>query len=216
MTLVAFDFDETLTQSDLSILLGREYDVASEMRGLLEQGLRDEIDFETSLRERVSLLEGMPERRVETAFDRCQLRDGAAELIADLRRSDVSVAIVTGSFDRGVETALDRAGVAVDHLVANRLVTENGALTGDVEGPLLDDRKDQPLGELAVAEGDNLDRTIAVGGGATDLPMLRAAGTAVGFDPVPVVEQHCDVVVPSMRKLRLYFEQHDIVDADGT
>jgi len=99
MTLVAFDF-ETLSQSDLSVLLGQEADVESEIRGLLEQGLRDEIDFATSLRQRVSLLEGMPADQVETAFERCQLRDAAAELIADLRRSDVSVAIITGSFER--------------------------------------------------------------------------------------------------------------------
>ncbi|MFD1562638.1 HAD family hydrolase [Haloarchaeobius amylolyticus] len=216
MTLVAFDFDDTLSQSDLSILLGREYDVASEMRGLLEQGLRDETDFETSLRERVSLLEGMPERRIESAFDRCRLRDGAAELIVDLRRSDVVVAIVTGGFERGVETTLDRAGVAVDHLVANRLVLENGALTGDVEGPVLDDAKDQPLGELAVTSGDSLDRTIAVGGGVTDLPMLRAAGTAIGFEPEPVVEQYCDHVVTSMQELHLHFDQHDVIDVDGS
>jgi len=146
MTLVAFDF-ETLSQSDLSVLLGQEADVESEIRGLLEQGLRDEIDFATSLRQRVSLLEGMPADQVETAFERCQLRDGAAELIADLRRSDVSVAIITGSFERGVETALERADIAVDHLVANRLVLENGALTGEVDGPLLEDEKDRPLGE---------------------------------------------------------------------
>jgi len=143
MTLVAFDF-ETLSQSDLSVLLGQEADVESEIRGLLEQGLRDEIDFATSLRQRVSLLEGMPADQVETAFERCQLRDGAAELIADLRRSDVSVAIITGSFERGVETALERADIAVDHLVANRLVLENGALTGEVDGPLLEDEKDRP------------------------------------------------------------------------
>jgi|AntDeeMinimDraft_6_1070357.scaffolds.fasta_scaffold00371_15 phosphoserine phosphatase len=214
MTLVAFDF-ETLSQSDLSVLLGQEADVESEIRGLLEQGLRDEIDFATSLRQRVSLLEGMPADQVETAFERCQLRDGAAELIADLRRSDVSVAIITGSFERGVETALERADIAVDHLVANRLVLENGALTGEVDGPLLEDEKDRPLGELAVAEDVDLDRTIAVGSGSTDLPMLRAAGTAVGFEPEPVVEQYSDEVVTSIRKLRLYFEQHDVIDADG-
>ena len=32
MTFVAFDFDGTITDSDLSILLGREYDAASEIR----------------------------------------------------------------------------------------------------------------------------------------------------------------------------------------
>ena len=71
---------------------------------------------------------------------------------------------------------------------------------------------DGPLGELAVADGVDLEQTIAVGNGATDLSMLRAAGTAVGFNPEPVVEQYCDVAVTSVRKLHLYFEQHGIID----
>lgn len=216
MTLVAFDFDETLSRSDLSVLLGREYDVSGEVRGLVEQGERGDVDFGTTLRHRVSLLEGMPEQRVRDAFERCTLREGAPELLADLRRSGVHVAVVTGSFERGVETALERAGVRTDHLVANRLVVENGALTGEVEGPLVDDGKDRALAELAAAEGVDVGRAIAVGNGATDLPMLRLAGTAVGFEPEPIVEQHCDVVVTSIRKLRLYFEQHDILDGAGT
>lgn len=88
-------------------------------------------------------------------------------------------------------------------------------MTGDVEGPLLDREKDHALGELTIAEGVDLGQTVAVGNGATDLPMLQVAGTAVGFDPEPLVEDHCDVVVTSIRKLRLYFEQHDVIDASG-
>lgn len=216
MSLVVFDFDDTLSQSDLSVLLGREYDVAGEMRGLVEQGLRGEVDVETTLRHRVSLLEGMPASRVHAGFERCRMREGAAELLTDLRRSGVRVAIVTGSFERGVETALDRAGVAVDHIVANRLVLENGALTGEIDGPLLEDRKDAALAELAAVEGIDVERVIAVGNGATDLPMLQLAGTAVGFTPEPIVEDHCDIVVTSMRKLRLYFEQHRIIDSNDS
>lgn len=212
MTLVVFDFDGTLTQSDLTILLGREYDVAGEIGGLAEQGLRGEEPFAQTLRQRISLLDGMPEARVDAAFGRCKFRGGAADMIAELRRSDVSVGIATGSFERGVEMALERAGVTVDHLVANRLVFKNGALTGAVEGPLLDDEKDRALEEIAVAEDVAVDQTIAVGNGATDIPMLQLAGTAIGFKPEPVVETHCDAVVTSIRKLRLYFEQHGIVE----
>lgn len=212
MTLVVFDFDGTLTQSDLTLLLGREYDVAGEIRGLTEQGLRGDVDFARTLRHRVSLLEGMPEKRVTAAFERCKLRNSAADMIAALRQSDVSVAIATGSFERGVETALERERVSVDHVVANRLVFDNGALTGEVEGPLLDDEKDRALEELAAREGVSVAQTIAVGNGATDLPMLQQAGTAIGFTPEPVLREYCDAVVTSIRKLRLYFEQHDIIE----
>lgn len=214
MTLIAFDFDGTLTQSDLTVLLGREYDVAGEIRGLAEQGLRGEVEFATTVRQRVALLEGMPEGRVDAAFQRCKLRRGAADMLTDLRRSDNTVAIITGSFVGGVEAALDRAGVAVDHVIANRLVLKNGALTGDVEGPLLDSAKNESLEELAVAEGVDLGQTVAVGNGATDLPMLQIAGTAIGFTPEPVVSEACDVVVTSIRKLKLYFAQHGLVTTD--
>lgn len=214
MTLVALDFDGTLTQSNLSVLLGREYGVGGEVRGLVEQGLLGEVPFGQTLRQRVSLLEGMPEEQVDAAFERCTLRPGAADLIAELSRSDVSVAIISRSFERGIESALERADVTVDHVIANRLVFENEAVTGDVEGPLVDGQKDQAIEELAVSEGVDVGRTIAVGNGATDLPMLKMAGTAIGFEPEPVVEGYCDVVVTSIRELRLYFEQHAIIDVE--
>jgi phosphoserine phosphatase len=44
--------------------------------------------------------------------------------------------------------------------------------------------------------------TVAVGDGANDLPMLEVAGLAIGYEPKPAVEPHCDVVVDSMRELR--------------
>lgn len=216
MTLVVFDFDGTLCRTDLAVLLGREYDVATEIEGLGEQGRRGDADFASTLRQRASLLEGMPEERVEAAFARCKLRDGAADLVADLRQSGVTVAVVTGSFEQGVETALERAGVAADHVVANRLVVENGAVTGAVEGPLLDAQKDRALEELAATTGNALQQTVVVGDGSTDLPMLRIAGTAIGLNPEPLVAEYCDVDVTSLHKLRLYLEQHGILDASAT
>ena len=215
MALVVFGFDGTLTGSDLTVLLGREYDVAVEIRGLAEQGLRGEAEFARTLRQRVELLEGMPEARVEAAFERCKLRQSAGDLLGALRRSGNQVAIVTGTFESGVGQALDRAGVTVDHLVANQLVIGNGAVTGAVEGPLLDAGKDRALKELALTEGVDLGQTIAVGNDRTDIPMLRVAGSAIGFNPAPAVEDACDTVVTSIRKLRLYFEQHECIDTDA-
>lgn len=214
MALVAFDFDGTLSQSDMTVLLGEEAGVGDEVSGLLEQGRRGDLTVEDSLRQRVALLEGLQERQVETALGRLSLRPGAADLIGDLRRSGHHVAILTRSFERGVERALADAGVVADDVVANRLVVDNDALTGDLEGPLLEETKAGPLGEIATREGIDPGQAIAVGNSRMDLPMLQVAGTAVGFDPDAVVERQCDVVVTSMRRLRLYLEQHGIVDPD--
>lgn len=215
MVLVALDFDATLSETDPTVRLGREYGVGTEIRGLAEQGRTGEVALGPSLEQRVSLLEGMPEPAVDDALERVGLRDGAGELIADLRRSGVTVAVLTASPERAVAAALEGAGVAVDHLVANRLVVADGALTGEIEGPLLEDRKGEVLGELAVEEGVDPSLVVAVGDGAIDLGMLQVAGTAVGFDPVPLVADHCDVVVTSIHRLRLYLEQHDVLRPDA-
>lgn len=214
MALVAFDFGGTLSASDPSVLLGKEYDVGSEMQGVVEQGRSGQDSFETSLRQQARLLAGMQESQLTEAYSNSTLRDGMADLIGDLRRSDVPVAVITESFERGVEMALETAGVTVDHLIANQLVVENGAVTGEIEGPLVADDKGGVLERIAIEEGIKLGRTIAVGDGATDLPMLGPAGTAIGFDPQEAVAQNCDLGVRSVGELRQYFEQHGIVDIE--
>lgn len=213
MVLVVFDFDGTLSREDSMLVLGREYDVVGEVRGLIERERGEEQDVGDLVQRRARLFEGMPERRLERAFDRLRIRDDAAELIADLRRSGVAVGIVTTSFERGVEHALEAADVTVDHLVAPRLELANGAVAGLVEGPLIDGSKGEALQEMAARANIPLDDTIAIGNSVVDRSMLLAAGTSIGFRPAPVIEQQCDYVVTDLKKLRLYFEQHGIIES---
>jgi len=210
--LVAFDFDGTLSASEMTVLLAEEAGVAEEVALVTERAMNDEIDYPTSLRERAALLEGLPADAVDRAFERVELRPGAGDLLTDLRAGDHRVAILTGGFDRGVNAALDRAGTGVHELVANRLpTTVAGALDGSVEGPLVEGTKDDALAELATREGVPLTETVAVGDGANDLPMLEVAGAAVGYDPMPAVEPTCDAVVRSMEELRTLFGERGLL-----
>ncbi|WP_425607250.1 phosphoserine phosphatase SerB [Natronobeatus ordinarius] len=213
MTVVAFDFDGTLSDSEMTVLLGDRIDVADEMAAITERAMNDEIGYAESLRERAALLEGLPEDDAQAAYDRVELREGAADLIEALSAAGVTTAILTGGFERGVETALSAEGVAVDHVVANRLPIERGELTGDVEGPLIEGTKDDALEALADDVGVDLEETIAVGDGANDLPMLEVAGLAVGFDPKPAVEPSCAVVVTSMGELHDVLVEEDVLEA---
>lgn len=211
MTLVAFDFDGTLSDSEMTVLLGGEFGVADEIAGITERAMNDELSYAESLYERAALLEGMSEEQVEAALSRVTLRDGAAELVRALREAGVFVAILTGGFERGVEIALEKEGVAVDEIIANRLLVRDGALTGDVEGPLIEGTKDHALATLAEREGVVMAETIAVGDGANDLPMLQVAGTAIGFVPKPAVRPHCEVVVATMDRLQRVFEADGVL-----
>ncbi|GAB3678015.1 phosphoserine phosphatase SerB [Halopiger thermotolerans] len=204
MTVVAFDFDGTLSDSEMTVLLGQRCGVAEDMAEITERAMNDEIGYAESLRERAALLEGLAAEEAEAAFDEVVLREGAADLIAELNEAGVTTAILTGGFERGVAAALEREGVTVDHIVSNRLPMNDGEteLTGAVEGPLIEGTKDDALEDLAADVGVDLDDTVAVGDGANDLPMLKVAGLAIGFDPKPAVEPHCDVVVTSMADAR--------------
>jgi phosphoserine phosphatase len=199
--LIAFDFDGTLSDSEMTVLLGEEAGVADEIDDITERAMNDELSYAESLYARAELLDGLPEAKVEAAFDRVQLRPGAADVIAALQEAGHHVAILTGGFDHGVAKALEDEGVSVDTIVANRLPMRNGKLTGDAEGPLIEGTKDDALDDLAEEVGVEIADTVAIGDGANDLPMLEVAGLAIGYEPKPAVEPHCDVVVESMTDL---------------
>ncbi|ACV46952.1 MULTISPECIES: phosphoserine phosphatase SerB [Halomicrobium] len=209
--LVAFDFDGTLSDSEMTVLLGNQNDTAEDMAEITERAMNDEIEYAESLYQRCALLEGMDDETAQAAFDRVELRPGAADVIEALREAGVYVCILTGGFERGVEAALEAEGVEVDAIVANRLPVADGKLTGAVEGPLIEGTKDDALDIVTTVVGEDRDDTIAVGDGANDLPMLEVAGLAVGFDPKPAVAPSCDTIVETMAELSELLEGESVL-----
>ncbi|ERH12381.1 MAG: phosphoserine phosphatase [halophilic archaeon J07HB67] len=196
MSLIAFDFDGTLSDSEMTVLLGERAGVADQMARITERAMNDEIGYAESLRKRAGLLAGLPPTETRAAFEEVRLRPGMGELL-DRLATDHHVAILTGGFERGVAAALEAADTDVDTVVANRLPTDDDErLTGDVDGPLVEGTKDDALAGLVADTG--ADETVAVGDGANDLPMLDHAGLAVGYDPKPAVAPACDTTVETV------------------
>ena len=61
--------------------------------------MQGEIDFETSIKDRVQLLEGTSFEDIEKLADELPLMSGAEETNNALKENDVDVAIISGSFD---------------------------------------------------------------------------------------------------------------------
>jgi len=209
--LVAFDFDGTLSDSEMTVLLGTQNGTAEDMAEITERAMNDEIEYAESLRQRCGLLEDLPDEDAQAAFDAVKLRPGAADVIAALREAGHYVAILTGGFERGVEATLETEDVEVDAIVANRLPVGDSHLTGEVEGPLISGTKDDAMEVATAITGEDREGTIAVGDGANDLPMLEVAGLAIGFEPKPAVEPACDVTVSTMDELHGLLDERDLL-----
>jgi phosphoserine phosphatase len=211
MPLVAFDFDGTLSVSEMTVELGERHGVADQMEAITQQAMNDEIAYAESLRKRAALLEGLSEEAAQAAYDEVRLRPGTADVLDGLTAAGIPTAILTGGFRPGVEAALDAAETGVDTIISNDLTVEDGQLTGAVVGPLIEGTKDDALSDLAGEWDVALEDCIAVGDGANDLPMLEVAGLAIGFEPKPNVEPACDVVVEDMAELRTVLENEGVL-----
>jgi phosphoserine phosphatase len=215
MSLIAFDFDGTLSDSEMTVLLAERAGVADEVADITERAMNDELSYAESLYQRAELLGGLDEDAVAAAFDEVTLRPGAGELIERLQADGHHVAVLTGGFERGVERALAKEGVAAATIVANRLPMAGGKLTGDAEGPLIEGTKDDALADLAADLDVPMTETVAIGDGANDLPMLEVAGLAVGFAPKDAVRPVCDEVVKSMFRLGKVLEGRNVLSPDA-
>jgi phosphoserine phosphatase len=198
--LIAFDMDSTLisieTLDEMADLMGKKAEVAA----LTEAAMRGEIaDYKQSLRERVALLAGMPEAALDEVYEqRLRINPGAETLIAACKKAGLACLLVTGGFTCFTDRLRVRLGL--DDVRANVLEVRDGVLTGRLLpqdwGDICDgDEKRRKLLEACAALGVGPERAIAVGDGANDLPMMRAAGLSVGYRAKPAVRQEVDVAI---------------------
>lgn len=189
--LFAFDMDSTLIQGEVIDELAKLAGVADQVVRITESAMRGEIDFRQSFRRRVALLKGLPESRVHELIGRIPLAEGAERLISTLKTLGYKTAILSGGFTFFARHLQQR--FAIDYVHANELEFANGAVTGQVTGPVVDGaRKAALLKEIAEQEKISLEQVVAVGDGANDLPMLNLAGMGIAFRAKPLVRQSAE------------------------
>jgi phosphoserine phosphatase len=99
------------------------------------------------------------------------------------------ICIISGGFDFFGEYLQNKLGL--DYVFANVLELENGKITGNINGDIIDGpRKAEILKTIATVENISLQQTIAVGDGANDLPMISIAGLGIAFHAKPIVKKN--------------------------
>ena len=178
--LCVMDVDGTLILEEVIDLLGKEAGREEEISQITSRAMQGELDFESSLRKRVSLLEGLPVSVFDKVFNTIHLTSNAQEFISILQNNGILVGLVSGGFTPIVERLAKSLDIA--YFSANQLEVKDGLLTGKLVGQIISpevkkDTLEQWRKELELPK----ERTIAIGDGANDLLMLKTAGHGIAF-----------------------------------
>lgn len=200
--LVQLDVDSTFIQQEAIELLAVKAGVLDQVSAITESAMRGELDFEQSLRTRVSLLKGLPESAITAVQNEITLTDGARDLVNTLHAKGHCVALVSGGFINIIAPMIE--SLSIKHYKANTLEIVGGFLTGELVGPIIDRAaKGAALLEFAKACGVEIENTVAIGDGANDLDMMTLAGLSIAFNAKPIVVHAADFAIkePSLRSV---------------
>ena len=198
--LIAFDMDSTLINiecvDEIADAAGRKAEVAA----ITEAAMRGEIaDYKDSLRRRVALLKGVPVTALHKVYEqRLRLNPGAQDLVQACQRAGLKTLLVSGGFTFFTDRIRDL--LKIDFARSNVLGVRDGLLTGSLV--------DQAWGDICEGEekrrmllatcaqlGIQPSQAIAMGDGANDLPMMRAAGLSVAYHAKPAVRAQAMVAI---------------------
>lgn len=192
--LVVFDVDSTLIEDEVIELLADVAGKRAEVAAVTERAMAGELDFAESLIERVKALAGLPVSVFEEVLQRITVTQGAVQLIDAVHSAGGRVGAVSGGFSQVLTPLAER--LSLDFARANDLEVINGFLTGRVAGKIIDrTEKKNALIEWAHLAGFDIAQTIAVGDGANDLEMMKAAGLSIAFNAKQIVRENADLVI---------------------
>ncbi len=185
--LLVADMDSTMIQCECIDELADYAGLKPQIAAITEAAMRGELDFEAALDARVALLAGLDAAVIDRCLaERVRLMPGARTLVRTMRARGARCVLVSGGFTRFAEPVAREIGF--DRAIANELLIADDRLTGEVAKPIVGaETKLATLRAEAVALGIDAAATLAVGDGANDLPMIRAAGLGVAFRAKPVV-----------------------------
>lgn len=185
--LLIADMDSTMIGVECIDELADFAGVKPEVEAITERAMRGELDFEAALDARVALLKGLPETVLAECYaERVRLNPGAATLVRTMSAGGAETALVSGGFTYFTARVAAEAGFARNQ--ANRLIVENGCLTGEVARPILGRAaKLAALRAITAELGIGAEAVIAVGDGANDLDMVQAAGLGVAYHAKPAL-----------------------------
>ena len=189
--LLIADMESTIIEQECLDELADRLNLRNKISEITSRAMRGEMDFESALRERVSLLAGLPATSLQDVHDDLTLMPGAATLLATLKQNNVFCGLVSGGFSFFADKIAAQLNFDACH--CNQLEIEADHLNGKVINPILG-REAKAAHLQSWCDEKNLPaaETLAVGDGSNDLDMLKLSGMGVAFRAKPLVADAAD------------------------
>ncbi|KIS44221.1 phosphoserine phosphatase [Kosakonia radicincitans] len=192
--LLVMDMDSTAIQIECIDEIAKLAGTGEMVAEVTERAMRGELDFTASLRNRVATLKGADANILMQVRESLPLMPGLVQLVLKLETLGWKVAIASGGFTFFADYLRDKLHLTA--AVANELEIMDGKFTGQVLGDIVDAQyKANTLKALAEKYEIPVTQTVAIGDGANDLPMIKAAGLGIAFHAKPKVNEKAEVSI---------------------
>ncbi|APG16445.1 phosphoserine phosphatase [Kosakonia radicincitans] len=192
--LLVMDMDSTAIQIECIDEIAKLAGTGEMVAEVTERAMRGELDFAASLRSRVATLKGADANILMQMRESLPLMPGLVQLVLKLETLGWKVAIASGGFTFFADYLRDKLHLTA--AVANELEIMDGKFTGQVLGDIVDAQyKANTLKALAEKYEIPVTQTVAIGDGANDLPMIKAAGLGIAFHAKPKVNEKAEVSI---------------------
>jgi len=192
--LLVADMDSTMVTGETLDELADFAGLKDHIAGITARAMNGEIGFEAALRERVGLLKDLSADCLARTWERVEFTGGAHRLVRTMKKHGAFAVLVSGGFK--FFTSKVREACGFDRDIANELIVADGRLTGQVGNTIIGrEAKLATLNAVSAELGITPALAVAVGDGANDLDMIRAAGLGVAFHAKPVVAAEARVRV---------------------
>jgi len=185
------DMDSTTIEIECIDEIAKLAGVGEEVAAVTELAMQGELDFAQSLHQRVATLANAPEGILKQVADNLPLMNGLENLITHLKKHNWRIAIASGGFTYFADHLKQTLDLDAAH--ANVLEIKENKLTGKVLGDVVDAQAKADC-LLSLQQEYQLDyqQTVAMGDGANDLVMMKAAHLGVAFHAKPIVLKQAD------------------------
>ncbi len=180
--LVVFDVDGTLTQhNSVWWRLHEHFGTTSEGKIYFDQYFAGEITYDQWADLDAGLWKGKPLEDVMNVVNATELTRGAKETVQILKKHHIKTAILSGGLDVMANEIGQRVGI--DYVLTNKLLHQNGILTGRVENLVAWGGKSKTILQIVDHFDIPLEKTAYVGDGRNDMTVFEVVGLSFAYNP---------------------------------